>query len=283
MARGDEERIAGRARPLPARLLAWSGGALVGAAWLSAGLFGLYIVFHYAGAILAGTPEQWNANLPGLFAARAPASTAGIAVHFAAGGILLLLGPVQLIGRVRRRWPGFHRWTGRLYAGCALAAGLGGLAFILSAGTIGGAWMNVGFGLYGLLITFAAVETWRHARARRLPGRLERHRAWAIRLFALAIASWLYRMDYGFWFLATGGAGHTPDYSGWFDKIMDFAFYVPNLVLAEAFIRARAAPHRPALQLGGALLLVLAAGFIALATYEFARFYWIPGIVDRLA
>lgn len=283
MAPGDGDGIAGHARSLSARLLAWSGGALVGAAWLSAGLFGLYIVFHYAGALLAGTPGQWNENLPGLLTERAPASTAGIAVHFAAGGILLLLGPVQLIGRVRSRWPGFHRWTGRLYAVCAVAAGLGGLVFILSAGTIGGIWMDVGFGIYGLLITLAAVETWRHARARHRPGELERHRSWAIRLFALAIGSWLYRMDYGFWFLATGGAGHASDFTGWFDRIMDFAFYVPNLILAEAFIRARGAAHRPALQLGGALLLALAAAFVALATFEFARSYWVPGIVARLA
>lgn len=283
MARGDGDRMARSARPLPAKLLAWSGGALVGAAWLSAALFGLYIVFHYAGALLAGTPEQWNANLPGLFTERSRASTAGIAVHFAAGGILLLLGPVQLIGRVRGRWPGFHRWTGRLYVLCALAAGIGGLAFILAAGTIGGAQMDVGFGIYGLLIMLAAVETWRHARARMLPGRLERHRAWAIRLYALAIGSWLYRMDYGFWFLLAGGAGHESDFTGWFDRVMNYAFYVPNLIVAEAFIRARAARHRPALQLGGALLLALAAAFVALATFEFARFYWVPGILARLS
>ena len=283
MARGDGERIARRAGPLPARLLGWSGGALVGAAWLSAGLFGLYIVFHYAGAIAAGTPEQWNANLAGLFDARAPASTAGIAMHFVAGGILLLLGPIQLVAGVRRRWPAFHRWSGRLYASCALLAGLGGLTFILVSGTIGGPAMSIGFAGYGALMVAAAVETWRHARARRLPGRLEKHRAWAIRLFALAIGSWLYRMDYGFWFLATDGLGHTPDFRGWFDAIMDFAFYVPNLLLAEAFIRARATPHRPALQLGASLLLAGAAAFIALATFEFARLYWIPGIVERLA
>jgi hypothetical protein len=269
-------------RPLPARLLNWSGSALVAIAWLSAALFGTYIVFHYAGALAVGTPEQWNANLPGLFDARAPASTAGIALHFAAGGILLLLGPVQLLGGVRRRWPAFHRWSGRLYAGCAFLAGLGGITFILVSGTIGGAAMDIGFAGYGLLMVVAAVETWRHARARRLPGRLERHRAWAIRLFALAIGSWLYRMDYGFWFLATDGAGHTQDFRGWFDAIMDFAFYLPNLAVAEAFIRARAAPGRPALQLGGTLVMALAAAFLALATWEFATLYWLPAIADRL-
>jgi len=279
MARGDEIEPS----VLPALLLRWSGTGLAAIAWLSAAFFGTYIVFFYAGAIAVGTPAQWNANLPGLFEPRAPIGTAGIAAHFAAGGIILLLGPIQLIARIRNAAPAFHRWAGRIYVLAALIAGLGGLAFIAANGTIGGAAMNVGFGGYGVLMALAAVQTWRHARARRLPGRLASHRAWAIRLFALAIGSWLYRMDYGFWILFTGGVGHTPDYRGWFDLVMDTAFYLPNLAVAEAFIRARVAPGRPALQLGAAALLAGAAGFIALATFQFAKLYWLPGISLRIA
>ena len=263
---------------MAALLLRWSGGLLVAAAWASAALFGTYIVFFYAGAIAAGTPAQWNANLPGLFVAGAAAGTAGIALHFAAGGIVLLLGPIQLIGRIRRSAPAVHRWLGRVYVLAAFLAGLGGLAFILANRTIGGAAMDIGFGGYGALMLLAPAQAYRHARARRFG----RHRAWAIRLFALAIGSWLYRMDYGFWILFTGGIGHTPDYRGWFDLVMDFAFYLPNLAAAEAFIRARAAPHRPALQAASALLLAGLAGFIALATFQFAELYWFPGIALRL-
>lgn len=262
----------------PALLLRWSGGALVAASWASAALFGLYIVFFYAGAVAAGTPAQWNANLPGLFVPRATLGTAGIALHFAAGGIVLLLGPIQLVGRIRRAAPAVHRWLGRVYVFAAFLAGLGGLSFILANRTIGGVAMDVGFGGYGALMLLASAQTWRHARARRFG----RHRTWAIRLFALAIASWLYRMDYGFWILFTGGVGHSPDYRGPFDLVMDFAFYLPNLAAAEAFIRARARPDRPALQGASALILAALAGFVALATFQFAKLYWLPGIALRL-
>lgn len=267
---------------MAAAALRWSGTALAAIAWFSAAFFGLYIVFFYAGAIAAGTPAQWNANLPGLFEARTPLGTAGIATHFAAGGIILLLGPIQLIGRIRRAWPAFHRWVGRVYVLAAFLAGIGGLSFIFVNGAIGGLAMELGFGGYGALIVLASVQTYRHARARLLPGRLALHRAWAIRLFALAIGSWLYRMDYGFWFLATGGAGHTADYRGGFDFVMDVAFYLPNLIVAEAFIRARAAPGRPAAQLAAAGLLALATAFLTLATWKFATLYWLPGIALRL-
>jgi hypothetical protein len=268
---------------LPASLLGWSGAALAAIAWLSAALFGVYIVFFYAGALAVGTPAQWNGVLPHLFEPRSPAGTAGIAAHFLAGGTILLLGPIQLIARIRTRAPAVHRWIGRVYVGAAFAAGLGGLTFIAANGTIGGAAMSVGFGGYGALMVLASVQTWRHARARREPGRLALHRAWAIRLFALAIGSWLYRMDYGFWFLATGGAGHSQDYRGAFDFVMDVAFYLPNLAVAEAFIRARARPDRPALQAAGASLLLAAAGFLALATWKFAEISWLPGIALRIS
>jgi hypothetical protein len=278
MARGEQIAVPA----LSARLLGWSGAALAATAWLSAALFGAYIVLFYAGAMAVGAPAQWNANLPGLFDPRAPMGTAGIAAHFAAGGLILLLGPIQLIASIRKAAPAFHRWAGRVYVLAALVAGLGGLTFIAVNGTIGGIAMSLGFGGYGALMVLAAVQTWRHARARRLPGRLASHRAWAIRLFALAIGSWLYRMDYGFWFLFTGGAGHTPDYRGPFDLLMDGAFYAPNFLIAEAFVRARAAPGRPALQIAAAAALAGVAAFVALATYQFARIYWLPGIALRL-
>ncbi|WP_114952461.1 DUF2306 domain-containing protein [Sphingosinicella terrae] len=258
--------------------LRWSGTALAATAWLSAALFGAYIVFFHVGAAALGRPAEWNSVLPGLFAAEARLATAGIAAHFVAGAILLLLGPIQLIGAVRRAAPAFHRWTGRLYVASALVAGLGGLAFILAKGTIGGPVMDIGFGLYGALVVAAAIETYRHARARRL----ERHRAWAIRLFALAIGSWLYRMAYGLWFAIGDSAGHASDFRGPFDLVMDFAFYLPNLAVAELFIRARAAPARRTLQTASAGLLAAAAALLALATWEFARLAWLPGIAHRL-
>ncbi len=181
----------------------WSGAALVCTVWISATLFGLYIVAFYVGALADGQVAKWNQNLPGLYEPHSPAATSALGLHFLAGGVILILGCIQLIGRVRTRWPALHRWLGRIYVSAGLLAGLGGLTFILVVGTIGGRVMDIGFGLYGALMVLAAVQTYRYARARSL----SLHRAWALRLFALAIGSWLYRMDYGFWLLLGGGGG----------------------------------------------------------------------------
>src|SRR5258708_23730305 len=115
-----------------------------------------------------------------------------------------------------------------------------------------------------------AVKTCRYARA----GSLSIQRAWALGLFALAIGSWLYRMDYGFWLLLGGGRGHTHDFHGPFDHVMAFFFYLPNLLIVEAFIRAQSAAS-PKVRLAAAGLFPRATGLFLLRTYSFTKLF--PG------
>jgi hypothetical protein len=258
----------------------FSSRALFAICWVSCTIFGIYILVFYGGAILVETMEDWNQVLPRLYDATSQSASLMIGAHFFAGAIVLVLGPLQFIQSVRTRWPTLHRFNGRIYAVAALMAGLGGVAYLILRGAVGGAAMNIGFGGYGVLTLLAAVNTVRHARARRI----EQHRAWAIRLFALGIGSWLYRMDYGIWLKLFGGPGHTHTFDGLFDGIMDFFFYIPNLIVAEAVIRARQrgdsrtsrfrkVPH----------VLGIAAVLVAVATFLFTRSYWAPHIAERLA
>jgi hypothetical protein len=124
----------------------------------------------------------------------------------------------------------------------------------------------------------AGVQTYRHARGRRM----EPHRAWALRLFSLAIGSWLYRMEYGFWLVLTGGLWHTSSLDGPFDVVMVFFFYVPNLLVAELVIRGRRLTGSTGVQWLAALAATLATAFLVLATYHFTRYDWAPEILARL-
>lgn len=249
---------------------------LVATVWISATLFGLFILSFYFVALIRGNTAQWNEVLPGLYDTRTESATLGIGLHFAAGGIILILGCIQLIDGVRSKYPALHRWLGRLYVLASVLVAIGGLTFVFLKGTIGGTLMDIAFTGYGVLMLLAAFETYRHARA----GRFERHRAWAIRLFALAIGSWLYRMDYGFWLLFTDGLGHTSNFTGPFDYFMDFFFYLPNLLVAEVFIgrwkilRSNLAKW---FATGG---LFVASLFLILATYFFTKELWGPAILD---
>ena len=149
------------------------------------------------------------------------------------GGLITLLTPFQLVAVLRRRWPGLHRMSGRLLVIAGLLTAICGLTFVGGRGTIGGTVMDVGFTLYGTLLGLAAVQTYRSAHRREF----DRHRTWALRFFCLAIASWLYRVHYGLWYFVTGGLWSEPDFSGGFDKVQVFAFYLPYLLLLEVYLR----------------------------------------------
>lgn len=255
------------------------GVLLLGATvWGSSLLFGLFVLSFYGGPLLTGDLGRWNEILPGLYDSRTEAATLGIGLHFVGGGILLVLGCVQLIPYVRSRYPALHRWLGRVYVSAAILTSIGGLAFILGKGTIGGRVMDVGFGGYGALTLLAAAQTIRHAVGRRF----DEHRAWGIRLFALAVGSWLYRMDYGFWLLLTDGLGHDDTFTGPFDRFMAFAFYLPNLLVAELYIGGRARLRSPRAKWLAAAGLFSATAFVVLATWFFTLHYWGPAIVELL-
>ncbi|MEM6771045.1 MAG: DUF2306 domain-containing protein [Bacteroidota bacterium] len=244
--------------------------------WGSALIFGLYILAFYALGYVTGDTDRWNKVLPGLYDPGNAGSTAGIALHFLAGGTILVLGCLQLLEGVRKKYPGLHRVVGRVYVIACMLAGVGGLVFILLKGTIGGTVMNVGFTGYGVLMLLASVQTIRFARK----GKFDHHRAWALRLFALAIASWLYRMSYGFYIGFGGEGGHTDNFQGWFDYVMDFAFYLPNLLVVEIILGEFALLRKPWVKSLGAAVMLIAGALISFATFIFIRDFWGPGIMS---
>jgi hypothetical protein len=93
----------------------------------------------------------------------------------------------------------------------------------------------------------------------------------------------LYRMEYGFWFLVTHKLGHTHDFHGPFDVVMAFFFYLPNLLVAEAYLRGRSAQANAAVKLTGAAVMAVAVCLLIVATYFFAVRYWLPAIVTGAA
>ena len=217
------------------RLLGGIGRAVHAIAFAGLLAFGAYILLRAAGA----TPrnfEQWRALVDGL-----PMPTLqdwignlGIGLHFAMGTILVLAWPILLSSRIRTRHRALHRWTGRLYITAALLAGVGGLSFILTHGAYTPA-ASVAFAVWGAVMMLSAVMAFVHARAKRF----DRHRAWAIRLFAMVLGSWVFDLEIRAWKDLTGGlgmgAGNT---SGPFDYAILYLFFVPNLLVAECFIRS---------------------------------------------
>ncbi|MCA9659545.1 MAG: DUF2306 domain-containing protein [Myxococcales bacterium] len=248
---------------------------------LSRGLWGLvavggllwvaYIAVFYGGRALLGDWWAWNAILRNLHREGEVAANLGIGVHLAAGALITLIGPLQLLPSIRAAAPAIHRALGRIYVFAALAAGIGGSLFILLRGTLGGAPMSLGFGLYGALVTGAAILTLRYARRRDL----QRHRRWAIRLFALGVGSLLYRVEYSLWALFTGMAGHDDEtWRGGIDLVMDFFFYVPTLAVAELYLRLPPTDARPPWLRGGLVVALALGGLLGAVGLALATIAW---------
>lgn len=98
-----------------------------------------------------------------------------------------LLGAFQFSSRLRARRPGWHRASGRLLVGLAMAVAISGLwmtlAYAPKPGTgalLYGFRLAVGTGMAGsVLLGFAAIRR----------GEIARHRAWMTRAYALALGA----------------------------------------------------------------------------------------------
>ncbi|WP_372012686.1 DUF2306 domain-containing protein [Pseudoxanthomonas sp. 10H] len=181
------------------------------------------LVAGYAFA-MAGVPEWRHPLVRGLFAQQ-PLATWG---HFAGGGTALVVGAFQLHARLRNRWLGLHRWLGRAYV---LAVAAGGIAaLVLALRTTSGGVAAAGFaslGLAWLATTALAVAAIRRRR-------LAAHRDWMVRSYALTLAAVTLRI----YLPASQFAGIS--FAIAYPAIA-WLCWVPNLLLAEAFLRSRGA------------------------------------------
>jgi len=213
----------------------WTGRVFYTASLLGLGIFGSYILLRATG-VTAENFHQWKALISG-GGTVVPADWIGglgIGMHYFMGAILVLAWPILFSSRIRARHRLVHRWVGRVYASAGLLAGVGGWSFIL-AHHDGGA-PHVAFAIWGSVMMLSAVMAFVHARARRF----DLHRAWAIRLFAMVLGSWIFDLEYRAWEDLAGGAGMgTGKEPGWFDYAINYLFFVPNLLVAEYFIRYR--------------------------------------------
>lgn len=103
-------------------------------------------------------------------------------LHTIGGAMFLILAPLQFSAPLRRRFVRLHRWTGRTLLGIGVLISGSGLFFGLLM-PIAGPLESVGVSLAGGLFLFSMGRAFLAIRS----GDVERHRAWMIRAFAVAI------------------------------------------------------------------------------------------------
>jgi uncharacterized membrane protein len=152
--------------------------------------------------------------------------------HALAASAALLIGPWQLLGGLRARRPGLHRALGRTYGAAVLVAGAA--AVPMAVGSFAGPVAAVGFAALAGAWIYCTAAGVLAARG----GRMEAHRRWMVRSVALTFAAVTLRL-----YLPI------PPLLGWSYvegyRVIAWACWLPNLLLAEAWLRRRPAPQRP--------------------------------------
>lgn len=168
--------------------------------WLLAALIGqwaffYYIVTFYGVSTITGEFEIWNRleALSGHASVR-PGDVIGNATfgaHALGAGVIALGGALQLIPLVRRKWPAFHRWNGRVFLFTVTALSLSGfyLVFTRRPPASFTDWATPANGV--LILTFAAL-----ALTFALKRNVATHQRWAMRLYLVSNAQWFTRVVY---------------------------------------------------------------------------------------
>jgi uncharacterized membrane protein len=166
---------------------------------------------------------------------RAEVFQVGLVVHAAAGGLALLLTPLQLWRGLRRRRPLAHRAVGWVITVAILVAAVGGLliAPVSKAGLTG----TVGFSMLALIWAFSAIQAVRAAAS----GRLVEHREWVWRTVALTFAAVTLRLWLGL-LIGVQMPGSQAEAAAAFSRAYQpqpFLCWVPNLLVVEWLVRRR--------------------------------------------
>jgi len=111
-----------------------------------------------------------------------------LVIHAVTGGLALLIGPFQFLDRLRMKRPMFHRLLGRVYLICIL---VGGIAALFSAlNSLNGFVVQLGFTLLAVIWLYSAYRAYAAIRQRRI----QLHRLWMMRNYALTFAAVIQRL-----------------------------------------------------------------------------------------
>ncbi|MFH8982860.1 DUF2306 domain-containing protein [Streptomyces varsoviensis] len=210
--------------------------------WTVMTLLSLAVAGYFTGQYATDSLQSLGSRNVGLadeYASRPLPIQIAFYTHISAAGLALAIGPFQFVRAIRRRRPGLHRWTGRVYLitiGFAAVAGFV-MSFFNSAGLVG----FFGFGGLAVLWAWVSYRAYRAARERDFAS----HRAWMIRSFALTFAAPTLRLWLGLLITVQNLAGSDAEGQEIFDNAyaaVPFLSWLPNIVIAELMIRRRNLP-----------------------------------------
>jgi hypothetical protein len=238
-------------------------------------IFAFYVTAFYGNSALHGNFEAWNKKIPHAYVAGDHIGNFAIAMHLLLAIIIMIGGPLQLIPKLRARFPRFHHCNGRIYITAVVLTALVGLYVGWVRGSVGGFIQHLGISVDAILIIVFAGLTLRYAIARNIKS----HRRWALRLFMVVNAVWFFRVGLMLWLVIfQAPVGFNPEtFEGPLLNFLGVADYLIPLAVLELYFFAQtsaAAKGRILIAIGLIILtLAMAAGIFG-ATMGL----WLPNI-----
>ncbi len=164
-----------------------------------------------------------------------PADSARLAVapiawfaHVLAGTAFGITGPVQFVRALRHRFGALHRVSGRMFVLSGAVLGLSGLSLLAQVTSLKTPLADIARGLFGLALLIALALSMAAIQDRDIL----RHRAWAIRAYAIGMGLGAVGLVFFPIYLVTGQppTGVTSD-------ILFVASWVLTIVFAEVVVR----------------------------------------------
>ncbi len=150
--------------------------------------------------------------------------------HILPAMLFMVLGPLQFVRSLRSKYPGFHRWSGRIFLTASAVVGVTGLTLAFGK-TIGGVDEKAAIALFGTFFLIALAKALWHALRREFA----QHREWMIRGYAIGLAVATIRPIMGTFFAAALLRGHRPDPHEFFGTAFWIGFTL-QMIAAEIWI-----------------------------------------------
>lgn len=261
--------------PYATRTLTFAATAWLVVATAGQWLFGLYILMFYGKATVTGDFDRWNNVLPHGYVEGDWKGNLIVGIHVLLASILTIGGPLQLITEVRRHFPRFHRWLGRVYISTAIVVSTAGLIMVWTRGAVGDATQHISISIQAIYIIAFALLSINYARA----GQFVRHRVWTLRLFMVVNGVWFFRVGLMCWILVNGGpAGFNPKtFTGPFLTALSvFTYAMPlSLMVLELYFYARQKQNK-ALSLFTSVLILLCIVVMGIGIVGATMGMWLP-------
>jgi len=189
---------------------------------------------HYEPAFADTDPES--------FEGRYDAHPVLTLVHILPGFLVMILGPLQFVGKIRSRHIQVHRWSGRIFVSAALVSGVAAMVITFVFPVFGSFTAPAAMMFFGPIFLFSVVKAYLHIRRREIL----QHREWMIRAFALALGVSTFRVLLNVFLIAGVSFPEAWETVVWLG-------FATNMVIAEVWINVTRPSRHEAMPAGGSI------------------------------